>query len=437
MKGISSVGPVIEDISAWQAFDSRGTPTVAVVVRLNTGHEGRAIAPAGASVGSMEAAERRDGGRPFNGLGVEATVRALIDLTASLRGQAVEQELIDRRLAEINGPAHLGHLGANASIAVSIAVLRAAAASANAQLYEYLAGIPLRLPLPMFNVLSGGRHAGRAVDLQDFLIVPHGARDFAEAVAIGWEIRASAGELGRKRGFESDLVADEGGFGFPLVANRDGIEFLLEAVEATGLVPGRDVGIALDMAANQLWDGSHYVFAIEDRRLDTAEMIDEVEDWVSDYPSLVSIEDPLHDKDVDGWTEVLGRLGQRLQVLGDDLFASQTRRVEEGAGVWANAVLIKPNQVGLLSRARSAFELARRKGAATVVSARSGDTEEFWLADLAVGWNADQVKVGSLTRSDRNAKWNRLLEIEARNPEAVFAGREGLLNPVWPKAGAV
>jgi enolase len=418
----------IERVFAWEALDSRGKPTVACEVILRDGSRGAAIVPSGASTGTHEAIELRDGGPRFAGLGVRDAVRNVSQKIApAVTGlDARDSAAFDSGMCELDGTALLSKLGANAILAVSTAARLALADAEGVPLYRLLDpdGPPL-LPLPMINIISGGAHAGGAVDLQDFLAIPAGAQSFAEAIEWCWRTRRSATEIALERDLPVSLVADEGGLGPPLVSNRDAVELLLRAIERSGLKPGEDVGIAIDVAATQLVSKGAYLLAREGRRVSAEEWMAELEDWSENYP-ILSIEDPLGEDDWDGWRLATERLAG-LQLLGDDLFATNLDRLTRGVKEEvANAVLVKPNQTGTLSRAESVIEKARAVGYATVVSARSGDTEDSWLADIAVGWRAGQIKVGSLTRSERNAKWNRLLRIEAEVPDAEFAGRKAL-----------
>jgi enolase 1/2/3 len=422
------VALTIERVLAWEALDSRGTPTVACAVRLAGGAEGQATVPSGASTGSHEAHELRDGGSRFAGKGVRGAVAAVNgELAAALRGrEATDQEAIDELLRGLDGTPGLERLGANAVLAVSTACALAAAAARGEPLWRCLApdGPPL-LPLPMVNVLSGGAHAGRYVDIQDVLVVPFGASTFAEAIEWAVRVRTAAAGVLNELGHSGALVADEGGVAAPLGSNREAIEVVAGAIERSGLVPGEEAAIAVDVAATQLQDGAAYGFAAEDRMLRADELVAELRSWCDEYP-IVSVEDAAGEDDMDAWKLASERLGD-VQLLGDDLFVSSTDRLGAGisAGV-ANAVLVKPNQVGTLSDARRVVELARSAGYATVLSARSGETEDSWLADLAVGWRTGQLKVGSTTRSERTAKWNRLLRLEAEHTDAEFAGRAAL-----------
>jgi enolase len=419
----------IAGVVAWEALDSRGTPTVACEARLAGGGHGVATVPSGASTGAHEATELRDGGERFGGKGVRQAVSSVNgEIAAQLSGTDGDvQSELDAALVELDGTPGLSRLGANAVLSVSLAAALAAADAENVPLWRRLGARPL-LPLPMVNVISGGAHArGAGVDVQDFLVVPVGAASFAEAIEWAWRVRRSTEELAAQRGLPASLVADEGGLGLALASNRAGLELLLAGIERSGLTPGAEAAIAVDVAATQLAGPDGYTLAAENRTLDATGLVDEVEVWCRDFP-IVSIEDPLAEDDWTGWVEVTRRLGARIQLLGDDLFVTQVGRLEEGLREGAaNAVLVKPNQCGTLSGAHATVDRAREAGYATVVSARSGDTEDAWLADLAVGWRAGQIKVGSTTRSERTAKWNRLLRIEQElGSEAEFAGRAAL-----------
>lgn len=420
---------VIERVLAWEALDSRGTPTVGCVVRLQGGAEGQAIVPSGASTGSHEAHERRDGEERYGGKGVRGAVASLRDEIGPmlLRRDAADQEEIDAALRDLDGTPDLARLGANAVLAASVACALAAAHARGLPLWQMLDpdGAPL-LPLPMVNVISGGAHAGRMIDLQDFLVVPVGAARFGQAVEWASRVRAATAQELRRHGHEVSLVADEGGLAAPLPSNRAALDLLVSGIERSGLTPGSEAAIAVDVAASQLVAADGYALASEGRSLRAAELVEEMATWSEEYP-IVSIEDALGEDDGEGWGLVTGRLADRIQVLGDDLFATSPQRLRAAIrdGI-ANAVLVKPNQVGTLSDARRVVELAQEAGYATVLSARSGESEDAWLADLAVGWRGGQIKVGSTTRSERTAKWNRLLRIEAERPDAVFAGQAAL-----------
>ena len=419
----------IERVDACEALDSRGRPTVSARVWLASGAAATATVPSGKSTGTHEAVEVRDGDARFGGDGV---LRAVDNVRAVL-GPAVtgldtgDQATVDAALRAADGTASLQRLGANAVLAVSIAVRLAAAADARrAPFTEFalMADASPVLPMPMVNIVSGGAHAGGAVDVQDFLAIPLGARDVSEAIDIAAEIRAGTAEYARRRGHETALTADEGGIALTLGSNRAVLEFLAEGAALAGI---RDFGIAIDIAAHQLATPGGYQLAAEGRVLTTGEWLDELARWTRDYP-IVSIEDPLDEDDWDGWAQATQRLGHRVQLVGDDLFVTDPDRVARGiaAGV-ANAVLIKPNQVGTLTDALAAARTANQAGYRTVLSARSGDTEDSWLADLAVGWATGQIKVGSTTRSERTSKWNRLRWIEREwGASATFAGMAAL-----------
>lgn len=414
----------IYDVQAWEALDSRGTPTVACEVRLSGGARGQAIVPSGASTGAHEARELRDGGARYGGRGVLNAVRNVVEvLGPAVAGHdAADQASVDARLRETDGTNDCGRLGANALLAVSVATALAHAEATGRSLWQCLTGEPV-LPLPMVNIVSGGAHAGRALDIQDVLVVPLGAKNFAQAIEWAWRVRRATAELAVSNGLEAGLVADEGGLGPRLSANAEALELVTAGIHDAGLRPGYDAGIAVDVAATQFHHNGRYVLDLDGREFSSKEFVDELVSWCDQYP-VVSIEDPLAEDDWAGWGLAYQRLGARLQIVGDDLFVTDTARIEQGiAAGAANALLVKPNQVGTLSDAFAAVECAREAGYATVVSARSGETEDAWLADLAVGWGPGQVKVGSTTRSERNAKWNRLLRIEADlGTDARFVG---------------
>jgi enolase len=419
----------ISGVFAWEALDSRGTPTVAAEVTLSGGACGRAIVPSGASTGAHEARELRDGGDRYGGRGVARAVANVTgELAEAVRGlDAGDQSWVDQVLRDADGSAGLARLGANAVLAVSVATARAAATAAGEPLYRFVARQrdqePL-LPLPMVNILSGGAHAARAVDVQDFLVVPVGARTFAEAIDLAWRVRAATAQALGQAGHSTALVADEGGLGPALPSNRAALEFLAAGIERAGYELGTDAAIAIDVAATQFYDpaSGDYHLAAEKRRVSAAELVAELSVWCKEFP-IVSIEDVLAEDDWANWV-LASRELSAIQLLGDDLFCTDVSRVERGIAEGAgNAVLVKPNQVGTLSDARAVVDLAQSAGMGTVLSARSGDTEDDWLADLAVGWRTGQIKVGSTMRSERTAKWNRLLGIEARlGNTARFAG---------------
>lgn len=424
-------GTAIDRILAWEALDSRGTPTVACEVVLADGHHGQAAVPSGASTGRHEAVELRDGGQRYGGRGVRGAVRNVVTVLAdAVRGvDAADQAEVDRLLREADGSTDLAVLGANAVLAVSIAAAIASAASAGHPLYRAVAdaGAEAVLPMPMINVISGGAHAGRSIDIQDLLVVPIGAVSFADALERCWRVRAGTAEVAAERGLMVALVADEGGLGPAMASNRAALALLVDGMRRAGLEPGVDVAIAIDVAANQFFDGDSYRFAAERRTLSAAELVAELAEWSREFP-IVSFEDVLAEDDWAGWERATRVLGG-IQLLGDDLFTTNPVRLRRGiASDTANAVLVKPNQIGTLSDARDVVRIASAAGYATVLSARSGETEDNWLADLAVGWNTGQIKVGSTMRSERTAKWNRLLRIEQEmGGTARFAAWEGTM----------
>ncbi|HEX7385183.1 MAG TPA: phosphopyruvate hydratase [Burkholderiaceae bacterium] len=417
-------------LHARQILDSRGRPTVEVDAELDDGSAGRASVPSGASTGSAEARELRDGDPVrYAGQGVlRAAGHVDGEIAAALRGRPVDdQRALDEALRALDGTPQLGRLGANAVLAVSLAVCRAVAAARGQALYERiaeLANTAPTLPLPMVNILSGGLHAGRGMDVQDFLAVPLGAPSFAEAVHVAWRVRSAATEAVRERGLPT-LLADEGGLGPGLPSAREALRLMVESIERAGLRPGEDVGIAIDVAATALVDGARYRLAREGRMLDGAAMIDWLAEWADEFP-VVSIEDGLAEDDWIHWRGLSARLGARLQLVGDDLFATRPERLARGVGEGvANAVLVKANQNGTLSGTLDVAAQARAAGYAGIVSARSGETEDSFLADLAVGSAVGQVKIGSLRTSNTLAKYNQLLRIEERSG-AAYAGRAAL-----------
>jgi enolase 1/2/3 len=419
----------IANVRAWQAFDSRGRPTVGCRVELASGAHGSVVVPSGASTGTHEVHELRDRAAQFNGMGVLAAVaNAEGELARAVSGlDARDQHMVDAALRSADGTENLSVLGANAVLAISLGSAIASADHARRPLYETLVGAedPL-LPLPMVNIVSGGAHAGWSVDVQDVLVVPVGATSFEQAIEWSWGVRFAAEAIFTRSGWNAALVADEGGLSGNPSSNREMLHVVVDAIEQAGLVPGRDVAIAIDVAATQLLtdDGSYHLRA-EGRTLTAGELVTEIDGWAQEFP-LVSIEDPLGEDDWVTWSEATRRLAGR-QIVGDDLFATNESRLATGvARGAANAILVKPNQNGTVSGAHDVLVAARSERYATVVSARSGDTEDAWLADLAVGWRAGQIKVGSLTRSERTGKWNRLLEIERCHAGCEFAGAAAL-----------
>jgi enolase len=397
-----------------RAWDSRGRPTVEAEVTLSGGARGRALAPAGASRGSGEALDKRDGGAAFGGYGVAMAVAAVNDeIAPALQGlEATDQAAADRRLVELDGTPDKARLGSNATIAVSMAVAHAAAAAAGLPLYRYLGGDgAIRLPLPEIQIFGGGAHAGRRVDIQDFMVVCPGARSFAEALDWTAEVYRAAGALMAEAG-KLKGVADEGGYWPDFATNEEALEMLIRAIERAGLVPRDQVAIALDVAASELGRNGRYALGLERRELDSEGMIVLLMGWLERYP-IVSIEDPLAEDDPDGFAAFTRAVGGRCQVVADDLTVTDAGRVREAAAVRAaTTLLIKPNQRGTLSETKAAWEAARALGWGGIASARSGETEDTTIVHLALGWGVPQLKVGSFARSERMAKWNEALRIE-------------------------
>ena len=419
----------IEQVSARRVWDSRGRPTVEAEVRLGGGVVGRAIAPAGASTGSGEAVDLRDGGTRFGGHDVTAAVRNVNEeIAPALRGRDVtDQTALDRALVDLDGTADRGRLGGNALIAVSMAALHAAAGAAGRPPWRYLLGdAPAMLPLPEIQIFGGGAHAGGRVDIQDFMVMPVGASSFAQALDWTAEIYRAAGArmaaAGRLQG-----VADEGGYWPAFDTNEEALEFLVRAIEDTGRKPGDDVAISLDVAASEFHAAGRYRLGLEQREMDGDALAELLIGWLDRYP-IVSIEDPLAEDDVAGMQRFAAAVGDRVQIVGDDYLVTSAARVERAARDRAcNALLVKPNQAGTVTETRAALDAARAAGFATIVSARSGETEDVTIAHLAVGWRAGQLKVGSFARSERMAKWNEVLRIEeALGDTATFAGAGAL-----------
>jgi enolase len=418
----------IDTVHSREILDSRGQPTVEAEVRLSDGTIALASVPAGASTGRHEAVELRDGDPSrFQGRGVLRAVASVNgEIADALRGHAADFRAVDRLLVELDGTPDKSRLGANAILAVSLACARAEAALAGVPLWRHLGAEPL-LPLPMVNILSGGLHACRQLDFQDFLVIPVGAATYREALRIAVAVYVAAADVLRERGL-SVLKADEGGFGPPLDSNAAALELLDIAVARAGLQPGDDVAYALDVAATHFHnsDGT-YELASESRTCTPAELAELVARLANRHP-ILSVEDALAEDEWDGWVALTERLGGRMQILGDDLFATNLDRLERGIGLGAaNAVLVKMNQVGTISEMLAVVERAKQAGYRTVISARSGETEDPALADLAVGTAAGQIKIGSVAQSERLAKYNQLLRIEeALGTDAPYAGRAAL-----------
>ncbi|MDX6386012.1 MAG: enolase [Blastocatellia bacterium] len=418
----------IEHIHAREILDSRGNPTVEADVVLADGAMGRAAVPSGASTGEHEAVELRDGDpKRFGGLGVLQAVHNVNDVIApELKGKDVlDQKSIDRRLIDLDGTPNKSHLGANSLLSVSMAAARAAANYQKLSLYRYLGGANANtLPVPMMNIINGGAHADNNVDFQEFMIVPVGAARFSEALRMGAEIFHRLKAVLKKKGYATS-VGDEGGFAPNLKSNEEAIETIIEAISQAGYQPGKNVLLALDPAASEFYDGSAYVFKKSDgRRLSSDQMVAFWKEWAGKYP-IISIEDGMAENDWDGWKSLTDAIGQRVQLVGDDLFVTNTKFLQKGIelGV-ANSILIKVNQIGTLSETLECIELAKSDRRTAVISHRSGETEDAFIADLAVATNAGQIKTGSLSRSDRIAKYNQLLRIEEElGAAAVYPGR--------------
>lgn len=419
----------IEHIKAREVLDSRGNPTVEAVVTLVSGYQGRAIVPSGASTGSHEALELRDGGERYLGKGVQKAVANINERIApALEGlDASQQGVIDGVMLKLDGTANKSQLGGNAILAVSLAAARAAAAELDIPLYRYLGGAnAVTLPLPMMNVINGGAHADNSVDFQEFMLMPVGAPSFSEALRYGAETFHYLKKVLQQRGYNTN-VGDEGGFAPDLKSNEEALQVLLEAIEKAGYEPGKDIAIALDPATTELYEDGKYHLASENRVLSSEEMVDFWADWAARYP-IVSIEDGLAEDDWEGWQLLTRKLGEKVQLVGDDLFVTNPERLERGidTGV-GNAILVKVNQIGTLSESLQAIELAKRNRYGTIISHRSGESEDAFIADLAVATNAGQIKTGSASRSDRIAKYNQLLRIEEElGAGARFLGRKAL-----------
>jgi enolase len=416
----------IAGVRGRQVWDSRGRPTVEVEITLADGATGRAIAPSGASTGRREALDRRDGGRRLGGYGVEGALAAVNGpIAGALIGlEAGDQAGIDATLIRLDGTPQKTALGGNALVATSLAVAWAAAAGKDVPLWQHfraLAGLtgPAEVPLPMIQIFGGGRHAGNRIDVQDYLVLALSARSFAEAVEMTAEVYIAAASAMQQRG-KLLGVADEGGVWPDFTANEEGLVQLTQAIEAAGLKPGVDMGIALDIAASSFFVDGSYVLALEGKKLSTVAMVDMLERWVRDY-AIVSIEDPVAEDDDTGFAEITRRLGDRIQVIGDDYFATNATRVRHGAALGAcNAVLLKANQCGTVSELIETAAVTRELGWNAIQSGRSGESEDVSLSHLAVGLGSGQIKVGSMTRSERTAKWNEVIRIEEKHALAPW-----------------
>ena len=425
---------VIELVYAREVLDSRGNPTVEVEVALESGAVGRAIVPSGASTGAFEAVELRDGDKGrYIGKGVEKAVANVNEIIApELEGMdAFDQPAIDALMIELDGTHNKGKLGANAILGVSMAVARAAAEELGLPLFQYIGGVNAKqLPVPMMNILNGGEHADNSVDVQEFMILPVGAKSFREGLRMGAEVFHSLKKVLSERGLACG-VGDEGGFAPNLGSNREALELIVEAIEKAGYKPGDDVRLGLDVAATEMYDKETKLYDLkhEGKKLTAEQMVDLYEEWVNNFP-IVTIEDGLDEEDWDGWKVLTERLGKKVQLVGDDLFVTNTERLERGieAGV-ANSILIKVNQIGTITETLDAIEMAKRAGYTAVISHRSGETEDTTIADLAVAVNAGQIKTGAPSRTDRVAKYNQLLRIEETvGAQARYCGLKSFYN---------
>ena len=421
---------MIQDLHAREILDSRGNPTVEAQATLSDGSSGRAAVPSGASTGAHEAVELRDGDpHRYGGLGVlRAIANVREQILPAVKGMPAEdQEALDARLIELDGTRDKSNLGANTLLAVSLAVAHAVAAGRRLPLYRSLGGeAAVILPVPMLNILNGGKHAEDSTDLQEFMVMPLGATSFAHALQMGAEVYQALKKLVRGRGFPT-TVGDEGGFAPSLASNREALELVTQAIQAAGYRPGVDCSIALDPAATELYQDGKYLLNKEGRSLTSPEMAEFLAGWAREYP-IVSIEDGMAEDDWEGWKRLTERIGASVQIVGDDFFVTNTQRIQRGIEMGcANSVLIKLNQIGTLTETLAAVELAARAGWTSVVSHRSGETEDTTIADLAVATGCGQIKTGAPARSERVAKYNRLLRIEEElGSRARYAGRSAL-----------
>ena len=423
----------ITDVRATEVLDSRGNPTVEVVVKLENNIWARAIVPSGASTGEKEAVELRDGdAKRYNGKGVLKAVANVNEVIApALKGMCVvNQRLIDAKMIELDGTPNKGKLGANAILGVSLAVAHAAAKALNMPLYRYLGGVNAHiLPVPAMNVINGGAHAGNNVDFQEFMIAPHNAPDFKNAIRMGSETFHALGKLLKEKGYSTG-VGDEGGYAPELKSNEEAIEVILQAIEKAGYRPGEDISICLDPATSEMWDNGKYVFFKSDKSAKTSEeMIEIWKDWVNKYP-IVSIEDGLAENDWEGWAKLTAELGDKIELVGDDLLCTNASLLQEAIDKKAgNSILIKLNQIGTVTETLETIELALKNNYNYFISHRSGESEDTTIADLAVATMAGHLKTGSASRSERIAKFNQLIRIENElGEQAVFAGKKAFKN---------
>jgi len=422
----------IRDLKAREILDSRGNPTVEVDLYLEDGGFGRSAVPSGASTGSHEAVELRDGENRYDGKGVSRAVENVNSvLKSALIGQEYDQKSLDQKMIDMDGTENKGNLGANAILGVSLAFAHAQAKSQAIPLYKYFANVagnvePNTLPVPMMNILNGGKHAENSTDLQEFMIMPIGAPSFKEALRYGAETFAALKKILAKRGLNTS-VGDEGGFAPSLPSNEAAIEIILEAIKAAGYEPGKDISIALDSASTELYADGKYELKTENKSLSSEEMVEFYADWVEKYP-IISIEDGLAEDDWAGYELFTQKLGDKIQIVGDDLFVTNIKRLNEGIEKKvANSILIKLNQIGTVSETISAIKMAEKAGYTSVISHRSGETEDTTISDFVVGLGTGQIKTGSLCRSERICKYNQLLRIEEELGEkAIFPGASAL-----------
>jgi enolase len=415
--------PIIKEVAAREILDSRGNPTVEVEVKLDNGFIGRAAVPSGASTGAFEAVELRDGGKRYLGKGVEIAVKNINEKISKvvIGLKAEEQRVLDEKMISLDGTKNKSVLGANAILGVSLATARAASLSANQSLFKFLGGNEAKiLPVPMMNILNGGSHADTNVDIQEFMVAPIGADTFKESLRWGAEIYHSLKSVLKKKGLVTS-IGDEGGFAPNLASNRAALDLILEAVEIAGFKAGSDIALAMDVAATEFHEDGSYNF--EGKKLTSDQMISYYSELVTAYP-LVSIEDPLDEDDWAGWAKLTSELGQKVQIVGDDLFVTNPERLQRGIDSnTANALLVKVNQIGSLTETIDAVNLAHKNGYRSMMSHRSGETEDTTIADLAVALNCGQIKTGAPARSERVAKYNQLLRIEEElGSKATYAG---------------
>jgi enolase len=416
--------PIIKEVAAREILDSRGNPTVEVEVKLDNGFIGRAAVPSGASTGAFEAVELRDGGKRYLGKGVEIAIKNINEKISKvvIGLKADEQRVLDEKMISLDGTKNKSVLGANAILGVSLATARAASLSANQSLFKFLGGNEAKiLPVPMMNILNGGSHADTNVDIQEFMVAPIGADTFKESLQWGAEIYHSLKSVLKKKGLVTS-IGDEGGFAPNLASNRAALDLILEAVEIAGFKAGSDIALAMDVAATEFYEDGSYNF--EGKKLTSDQMISYYSELVSAYP-LVSIEDPLDEDDWAGWAKLTSELGQKVQIVGDDLFVTNPERLQRGIDSnTANALLVKVNQIGSLTETIDAVNLAHKNGYRSMMSHRSGETEDTTIADLAVALNCGQIKTGAPARSERVAKYNQLLRIEEElGSKATYAGK--------------